>query len=229
MTRLIAACLLAVPLTCVAAPAEAATNCAAARTSSDRLLCGNASLRALDRRMAQALAARVATLSPAEVRALREDQRDWLARRDALFTRVAPARNLSNAERSEVMAGWLQGRINFLTRIVPRPTAETTGIWMNGRAEMLVTREPDGTLKLTATGQDLAGKRWLCSVQGRTTPTPTGLSLRTPGRALRLTYDRASVRVEDDAPGAPYCQPGGQIAGRYFRITVADLLGDPGE
>lgn len=228
-TRLLAACLFALPLIGVVAPARAAPNCASARTASDRVLCGDAALQALDRRMTQALEARLSTLSPAEVQALRADQRDWLDRRDTLFSTVVPAQTPSSAERSEVMAGWLQGRINFLTRIVPRPTAEPGGIWMNGRAEMLVTRTPDGTLKLTATGQDLAGKRWICSVQGRTTPTPTGLSLRTPGRVLRLTYDRTSVRVEDDRPGAPYCQPGGQMTGHYFRITVADLPGDPGE
>ncbi len=227
--RLLAACLFALPLIGAVAPAHAAPNCASARTAGDRLLCENTTLQALDRRMIQALESRLSTLSPTEVQALRDDQHDWLARRDTLFSTIVPVQTLSSAERSEVMAGWLQGRIHFLTRIVPRPTAEPGGIWMNGRAEMLITRAPDGTLKLTATGQDLAGKRWICSVRGRTTPTPTGLSLRTPGRALRLTYDRTSVRVEDDRSGAPYCQPGGQMTGHYFRITVADLPGDPGE
>ena len=58
-------------------------NCARASTRVERLICGNTYLGQLDREMARAYQVLQTQVPASELRALRADQRTWLADRDA--------------------------------------------------------------------------------------------------------------------------------------------------
>ncbi|GGF64065.1 hypothetical protein GCM10007301_24870 [Azorhizobium oxalatiphilum] len=121
-----------------AAAAGPSFDCKAARSKTEKAICADPALSALDRRMADAYRKAMAGLDTAGKAALKNDQIYFLQVRDIQLEQEKEFRLDEDMD-------W---RVKFLASITPAPRTGFTGKWVNANGEITVAAAPGGGFKV---------------------------------------------------------------------------------
>ncbi|WP_162792299.1 hypothetical protein [Novosphingobium sp. P6W] len=174
------------------------------------------------------------TLDPVSAEVLRGNQKRWegwaqaLAKRAAVMVREGKA---STQELEEVTASLKDQRRQFLSGIRPGDWQGMKGGWSDGMKEVLLDLNDKGYAKVASISHTFDGSKGICVIEGTAASAGDDIVVTPkdgPGHAVIIRRLGIALAIEDEnvQPGtlAPYCQPGGALAGQYFRIEGADKV-----
>lgn len=209
---------LAIWLAVSPAAAQPSFNCSTAKQPAEKAICKDRKLGELDRDVAKAFAATLGRLDDAARKALREEQRAFVALRDWAFER--PDFDL---------ADYLTARVQHLKLLDPRKRSGFAGVWLSLGGSVTV-EATDGGLDVAIETSDGAVGRWVCDVGGTAKPQPDGSLIVTDeeengGWSVRLSRSGPLLVVSAVAPAGadptpPFCGANGSVNGTYLPATA---------
>ncbi|MGU3496387.1 lysozyme inhibitor LprI family protein [Xanthobacteraceae bacterium A53D] len=227
---LLCATFLAAVLLPVAAHAAAegpSFDCKAARSKTEKAICASPAASAMDRRVAAAYRAAMATLDVAGRKALQDDQQFFLQARDMQFAE----------EKTYKLADDLEWRAQILEAIEP-PGAGFAGTWANVNGNMTVKPAADGrfaveintvqpypsypTCMLEATGV-VTGDRLVVGGEAADRETTEGWTVVLQRRGDSL-WAELHKPADAEYVGPPFCGFRSSINGSF--LSVKKLPGD---
>lgn len=210
-------------------PGVAATapsfDCARASSGAEKAICASDALAAQDASVARHFAQAKQAFDAAAVKALTQDQRDFLFMRSHEYDEVNDA-----AARTARLSSRLTQRDAFLASLLLTPRQGYEGVWKNLTGGFTVTRRPNGRLWFEGKTAHPRDGRWICQVSGEAKRKGDALVI-TPadedgsGWTLTLTRLGAAVNVAERPPAkrvagywAPYCGMNGTLGGVFFPV-----------
>lgn len=205
------------------AAAAASFPCAKAGTPTEKAICANPAVSALDERLAAAFKAalqRLGTESSDTQTALKADQKAWLAERNGCGADAACLR--TQYERRVAVLGFKPDPG------APSPADAFVGRFGHGGfMEVAALRLRDGTLAVNVSGAEPKTARWTCNFDGIGRLGRDGaLAVGTPdaeGNGLVLTRTAAGVRFPDTetnrVASSNWCGMNGTILFDYARVN----------
>jgi uncharacterized protein YecT (DUF1311 family) len=200
------------------ASAQPSFNCATAKQPAEKAICKERKLADLDREVAKVFTATLGRLDDAGKKALREEQRAFVALRDWAFER--PDFDL---------ADYLTGRVQHLKLLDPRKRSGFAGVWLSlGGSVSVEAKDQDLDVAIETT--DGAVGRWVCDFGGTGKPQPDGSLVvadeeENGGWSVRLRRSGPLLVVTAIAPAGadptpPFCGANGTIDGTYLAATA---------
>lgn len=216
--------LAALAVAVLAAPAAAASfPCAKAGTSTEKAICADPAVSALDERLAAAYKAALQRLgmdANATQAAVKADQKEWLAERNACGADAACLR--TQYERRVAVLSFKPDPG------APSPADPFVGRFGHGGfMEVATLRLRDGTLAVSVSGAEPKTARWTCNFEGIGQLARDGsLVVGTPdaeGNGLVMTRTAAGVRIPETeanyAVGRNWCGMNGLVVFDYARVN----------
>ena len=194
-------------------------DCAKAADGAEQAICKDGKLAEIDAAIARAYAAALAKLKGSAAKVLQEDQRSFLAIRDAAYGR--PDDNLHDR---------LQDRLTFLEGVSKASPAakDFTGTWENSFGTITIKAASGGKLSIEAQSAEPISARWVCDTTAEAAPEKGALTFTdadTPEETtatIRLHRDGPLLVVSEEVkPEAirGYCGANGYLEGSYFRTA----------
>jgi len=181
-------------------------DCRRAASASEKAICADPALGALDRRIAARYAALRGQMDGPSSTSLREDQQWFIASREELST--------------EDIADTLRSRLSFLEAIRSSSAAGVVGTWRNVAGTITVRQEASGALTFEANAAAPATGRWVCGASGVVAEAGQGQwrAAITDPVSDTITFERQGslLVVAEPEGGREYCGLNGGLAGYYF-------------
>lgn len=209
--------------TSVPAHAQASFDCKKARSPVEKAICRDRTLSDLDRKIAAAYSTALKGLDPVTAGHLREDQRLFVASRDAAFG----ATDFSLRE-------FLEYRATQLESVETRPRRGFAGAWITFGGSITVGAGDKG-LEVSISTSDGTVGRWLCDFAGVAREDGPALIVEEPpedaaydGWTVRLTRSGNAVKAEAIRPegsndrSPPFCGANGSVDGTFVAARVGD-------
>jgi uncharacterized protein len=192
-------------------------DCGKATARIERAICKNARLAKLDAAIARAYAQAQERLGSTGAIALRDDQRIFVAARDA-------AQGLP----SEDLGDRMQARLTFLQELVSAPAHGDgfDGLWQNAYGIITIRAGAEGRHSVQAETADPLSARWVCdtggeaSVQGGALTFTDGDIPEENTATIRIRRSGPILAVREDVKGGAvrgYCGANGFLEGSFFR------------
>ena len=199
-------------------------DCARASTGSERAICADPTLSALDRDMAAAYAAARTRISPAARQALQSDQQAFLRVREAAQALQGQPAMEGFGNLNDQMAI----RSSFLNQIRRPSRGDLIGVWGNVVGGVSIRQVNGGRLIAEITTANPVNGSWICQVEitgpvtgGRLTGHPDADPAVTISITRRDGYIDVSETVSGDSAGTPgYCGHNGYVAGTYLSVRA---------
>lgn len=197
-------------------------DCAKAASAVEKAICRDPRLARADAALARAYSAALKSLDAPAAKALREDQREFIAVRDAGYAQAA------NGRREASLLTTLDYRAGTLARIRARSGAGLSGTWSNLAGEIEIQGDGQTGYRLKANAAHPLDGRWVCDASASGRGNDAGATLKVAdddGSALKLTRAGAALQVQAlDAHGRPqpmpgYCGLNGSLNGAYFPVA----------
>ncbi|AZI34837.1 hypothetical protein NT2_02_04480 [Caenibius tardaugens NBRC 16725] len=173
-------------------------------------------------------------LDPDSADALRSNQQAWERRVQALDDQLAILRTDKTDDSEELArigSEVRQQRLSFLADIKAIPAPDLRGGWTDGTTDVLFDTNGKDRAKLVTITDDGKGKSAICVVNGAFKASPDGLTIspdQQGDQPVQLRRFGITLAIEAEQPSAsgmpPYCQTGGALSGKYFRIEGAEDL-----
>lgn len=216
-------CFAAIGGTGLASSAQAeGIDCGKARTPVEKTICGDADLRALDKRVATAYDRLLKDLDSDSAKALRSDQRWFVSARDS------SAKATKGVVDKADLADSLQFRAKFLESIVAHPADGLAGHWQNVAGAVTLAVTPDKHLTFEGNAADPQSARWVCDAagDGALSGGEAKITVKTDDGPWTITAVRKGATLGlDEAPPSgsagspPYCGFNGSFSGAYFQTS----------
>lgn len=203
--------------------------CARAATPAERAICKHPALATGDVAVARSYRAALARLDAAAAKALKDDQRNFLALRDSLMDDDEAAIAGAGPRRDPIaeLASLQRERSAFLDSVVVPPRGEVAGTWKTMSGSVDIGRDGKGALAVHLNAVEPDAGRWVCEFTGHGRVGPDGVVVVTPddgeGASLSLRRDGAALAVralpvgDAEYPEVTYCGLNGSVDGSYFR------------
>ncbi|WP_029087370.1 lysozyme inhibitor LprI family protein [Brevundimonas aveniformis] len=199
-------------------------DCARATSASERAICADPILSALDRDMAAAYAAAWARISPAARRALRSDQQAFLRVRENVEALDGQPAMDGVANLGDQMAV----RSSFLNQIRRPSRGDLIGVWGNVSGGVSIRQVEGGRLIAEITTANPVNGSWICQVEiaGRVTGGRlTGRPASDPAVTISIIRRDGFIEVSETASGESaitpgYCGHNGYVAGTYLPVRA---------
>lgn len=199
-------------------------DCARASSDSERAICADPILSALDRDMAAAYSAARARISPAARRALQSDQQAFLRVREI----VQALQGQPAMERFGNLNDQMAIRSSFLNQIRRPSRGDLIGVWGNVVGGVSIRQVNGGRLIAEITTANPVNGSWICQVEitgpvtgGRLTGRPVSDPAVTISIVRRDGFIEVSEAVSGEASMTPgYCGHNGYVAGAYLPVAA---------
>lgn len=197
-------------------------NCAAAKTSAERMICRDAGLARLDREIAAAYAAALKRVNAAAGAKIRQEQNLFLILRTGVVRTDHPFQSSSTPR--ERLGSVMEERVSQL-RAIRKPSlgGALTGTWSNFNGDVVVRALGRGRFQINQDGADPYAARWVCKIEGVATQRGNKLVLdqrRSDGSLIEISRSGDMLILNETlAPktyGSPYCGLNGGVKGSYF-------------
>jgi uncharacterized protein YecT (DUF1311 family) len=223
--------MLLAPACAAAAAAEPSFDCRTGKTARELATCGDLKLAAADRELAVAWHEAIARLDPATAKALREDQRKFLADMDAGFdaelwgkqdppegkelrAQIAQLRRGGDYDALAALEAEMRERIAFLRHLTP--TASVVGLWKNHNSEILVTAADDGRYRAIYGTTNFGWAKYHCHFTAAFAPASGAADKRLAAHAPHNT----DPEVDDDSASTLFMARDGAL------LTLAEETSD---
>lgn len=199
-------------------------DCAKAASAVEKAICRDPRLARADAALGRTYSALLKTLDAPAAKALREDQRGFIAVRDAGYAQAGRGRG------DAALLTTLEYRAGTLARIRARPGAGLSGTWSNLAGEIEIQGDGKSGYRLKANAAHPLDGRWVCDASASGRGDNNGARLKVAdddeGSALQLTRVGAALQVQAlDAQGRAQAMPGycglnGSLSGWYFPVAA---------
>lgn len=203
------------------AQAAPSFDCAKASGDAEKAICASAEISAADRKLAETYAELLKKLDNEAAAALRNDQRQFIADRDELFTLTTQTQE----RLTERLEFTLTNREKILNAVEPTPPAGLQGTWRNNNALLTISADKAGKLSFDGNGTEQVTGYWTCNAEGVVEPDgeAKGKVAVDNGWTIELTRAGSVLKLTENGPSGtvPYCGLNGAMAGTYFYVGAA--------
>lgn len=203
------------------AQAAPSFDCAKASGDAEKAICASAVISAADKKLAETYAELLKKLDNEAAAALRNDQRQFIADRDELFTLTTQTQE----RLTERLEFTLTNREKILGTVEPTPPAGLQGTWRNHNALLTISADKAGKLTFDGNGTEQVTGYWTCNAEGVVEPDgeAKGKVAVDNGWTIELTRAGSVLKLAESGPSGtvPYCGLNGAMAGTYFYVGTA--------
>lgn len=200
------------------AQAAPSFDCAKASGDAEKAICASAKISAADKKLAETYAELLKKLDNEAAAALRNDQRQFIADRDELFTLTTQTQE----RLTERLEFTLTNREKILSAVEPTPPAGLQGTWRNNNALLTISADKAGKLTFDGNGTEQVTGYWTCNAEGVVEPDgeAKGKVAVDNGWTIELIRAGSVLKLTESGPSGtvPYCGLNGAMAGAYFYV-----------